>query len=174
MSILGMPYSASGGRHVHIRPRAPDIWTWRPRSTFRIWQFGVNTELADLPWFGRLLAALRAARVPALVVNVDRYGGWEDCNRAHCQNPDRFPPANPTSVVLAIERLAREHGTALVSLHSIAYAMLGCAVLCYAVLCCAMLCYAILCYAMLCCARSRCGVRCTATWARLPSRWPTS
>ena len=79
--------------------------------TFLIWQvlleFGVNAETADLPWLARLLAALRAARVPTLVVNVDRYGSWEDCNRAHCQDPSRFPLANPHSVVGAIARLAR-------------------------------------------------------------------
>ena len=51
------------------------------------------------------------------MVNVQRYGGWLGCKRAHCRNPSDVLTEPEESQAGALEALALRHNTPVISLH---------------------------------------------------------
>ena len=105
-----------------MQPRPPDL---------ALVEFGINANARDLPHFASLLRTLRDARVATVVVNVERYGSWRNCDSAHCRSAEwlrqdeaRRDEAWP-SQVRALEAIARDLTTPVVNLRRAVGSRLG-------------------------------------------------
>ena len=79
-------------------------------------EYAVNiVERKELEFYDTLLRQFRAAGVPTVAVNADRYDE-QGHMRCKCANPAGFSRYEPTGFVREMEQLARQHATPIISL----------------------------------------------------------